>query len=378
MKSKIYKKLTLENKILLSETALNYLAKQNNIDLEHIIKEYKKLNSTLLTEEIIKEILLTKEDKNISEDFYKIKNINYKLKNYLEIYENLKNKTNHKIEQIQQIKENHLCNIFGVFYSNFLNEYILEDSYSEIKLNIKNCKSKIFLFDKMVVGCRGKLVKKEFVVDDFFLPNFKTWSTKNELLKEKSFVFLVFYDVNFSEKTNLKLQKIFLSHKPSLVILLGNYENNEFCKNFIKENSQVLFFFVHARDDLPRKFQPITNDHNYKIISNPGELIFRNFKVGFIVSELFKNKTKGSFLYKNYQESFIASFLSQHSFDPFSSLDFSIDNFPNLFFVGQNAFSGVISYEDVNFVSVSSFSETFSYFKCDSSFNISLCEVDDE
>ncbi|KCZ75137.1 hypothetical protein H311_03890, partial [Anncaliia algerae PRA109] len=225
--------------------------------------------------------------------------------------------------------------------------------------------------------CVGKLDNKVFKVKEIFLPKLKSTQSKNNHLKEMNFTFLVFFDISFTKESIKSLRRIIEKQKPTMVFFLGKYEKEE-SSMFIDEYKHILLFFIHSKDDLPRKFQPISSGKNYKIITNPGEIIFNNFKIGFVVSELFSYKVKGRFINKNYQESFVTSYLSQGSYNPFANIDYSYEHMPNIIFVGQNSFAGVLNFQGVNFVSVSSFDKSGVYFKCDNCFNIVLCDCNEE
>jgi hypothetical protein len=123
----IFKKFTIENKILLTPESLNYMVEhiQDKKDVEDILSKYKVENNETINLEILKQII----DSHYVKKEVKIDVLPWKYLNQSRIdrYNFLKNLIKDELKLIDDIEEFEQCTIFGVLYNDKNNKLVIED-----------------------------------------------------------------------------------------------------------------------------------------------------------------------------------------------------------------------------------------------------------
>lgn len=344
MKKEILKLFTVKNGISIQKEALKKLQEhiKDQQTLNTFFLEFKrKFNSSEVEVAMIDEIFCNSTE--ISNSFL-IKHFKFQEKNANEDFFNLKNKIFHQIFSLPFLQENLQSCIFGIIYKNRNGIYILEDENDTIELEFQIQKP-LFIFEGMFISLKGQkiLIKNEenasikFLVNDFILPDTKVSNHKNGFLSENKNKVCVVGGFNGEYED---INRVLDIEKPDILIISSRVEIDT---KRVGKKERVLL----VEDSM---FPEIKQD-----ISNPFILELQDKKIGFVSDEIFKNKKTGTFFNGDFLASFLRSFLSQGSLNPFFNSNFNLPEFPNYFIISQKTFPVVVEIEDVTFISLPSF-----------------------
>lgn len=338
MKKEIFQLFTIENGILLSNQALEYISTNfSDINsLEKLLKSCKlKFNSSSISLEQIKEIV---SQKTAEQNLIEIKTFKYHPRELLKDFTKISGTINLNITPISILQEDVEEIIFGLFYKNSNGKYLLEDDHNLIEIDLKNVKNDVFLFENMFVGLKG--VKQEcFKVNEIILPPLNVHSLLSDPKIYKNSKICVFGCYNSEESI---IKRAILTESPDFCIISTKNEIDlsnlkDLCPNLIQCPSRQSC-----------KYIPVSSNN----ISNPFLFEIFNNLVGFIDFNLFDYRKDGLFLNNKPIESFLRSVFSQGTICPFSGSDFSIPEIPNVLIISQDFHPLVLKVEGITFMSL--------------------------
>ncbi|AFM98248.1 DNA polymerase alpha/epsilon-like protein [Encephalitozoon hellem ATCC 50504] len=383
MRERIYREFTCERGIMLSSEVLEYLEEniKDEVMLKAISSEYKRRNGQRLAD--ICSIREVAESFNIKKDAYNILNQEFKEKNELLKYRNLLSRIERMVQPIYLLGEEY-ATIFGCYYKDRNGREVLEDEGDVIPLDMRKCNGDVFLCDNVFVAIEGKKIGDKFVGFKTYLPSIEKKVRKVPNIDKKDLKILFFSDFQVNEINGRILGRILSKTAPDIVVLMGRLcpERSSFIpftsfrEGLRSASSQVEIpdiILCPDADDLYPSFLPkeieIPEEHGKSIraATNPFILETHGCSIGVIREDVFKYKEQGTFIGRNYVDSFVRTVLSQHSFNPFGISNLDIDGVPDVFIVGQDFYPFVTSVEDVVFVSCPSFKEEMSFVSYDTS-----------
>lgn len=348
MDKEIYRLFTLENGIIISKPVLchlsGYIKTQN--DLSVFFKTFKtKYNTSFLSIDQVDKIFSNNDN---AANGFAINSFRFKHRHFPTEYEFFKSRINAKITSISLLPIDCSATIFGILYKNKKGKYVLEDELDIIEINFSNVSNDSFLFENMFLAISG--IKK--IIED---------SQKNEKIIFEAVKIILPQNIINSSKND------FLDKSKKKILFFGCYKNEKDFVNQIlqKENPDIAIISCDAVIDLnifenckqqilvcsckcDKSFLP----SQVKSISNPFVLELCNSKIGFIDHNLFKLRENGLFLNKNPLDSFLKSYISQSSLNPFSSADLLVNEVPNIIIISQNTYPQVIDIDSVKIYSL--------------------------
>ncbi|ADM11480.1 putative DNA polymerase alpha/epsilon subunit B [Encephalitozoon intestinalis ATCC 50506] len=384
MRESIYKEFTCKKGIMLSSETLEYLEHniKNDSMLENISIEYKRRSGPKLADlGLIREII---ESLDTRKDVYNVLSQNFKEKNDLLKYRHLLQKIERVVTPIYLLDEDH-ATIFGCYYKDRNGREVLEDDGDIIPIDTSECHEDVFLCDNIFVAMEGRKTGDRFVMSRVHLPSIEKTSKKAKE-ERRDLKVLFFSDFHMNEANGTTLRKILNKIPTGVVVLMGKLCSGKSSgisytsfMNGLRPNNalgsipdiilcpdadDVYPSFLPKEIEVPEEYSKII-----KAASNPFKLETDNFSIGVIRDDLFRYKEKGTFIGKNYVDSFARVVLSQYSFNPFGISNLDIDTIPDVFVVGQDLYPFVVPVEGTLFISCPSFRDEMSFVSYDLSQN---------
>lgn len=357
MQKEIYKRFTLENGIIISMPALNYISEHIATleELQALISAFKsKFNTSSVEIKQIEQILNNKKEASS----FSIIKFKYKQRKFSDEFEKYKALINRMVFPISTLEIDSISTIYGILYKNKRGSYVIEDDHDAIELNFSKTNGDSFVFENMFLAAKGckRTASMDmlcnstgdscyFEVTEIILPSFIPNTLKNNFLddiKKKICVFGSF------ETEKYFIDSVIKRESPDIVII--STKKPDLKKEFSNWNGKVIC--CSCKEDgsfLPSQTQEV---------SNPFVLELYDKSIGFIDSEFFRNRQNGMFINgQNLIESFLKSYLSQSSLDPFSRSDMYLNEMPNFIIFSQNTYPFVLDVEGIKFISVPPFKE---------------------
>ncbi|AFN82963.1 putative DNA polymerase alpha/epsilon subunit B [Encephalitozoon romaleae SJ-2008] len=377
MRERIYKEFTCERGIMLSSDALVYL--EDNVKSEAMLKaissEYRRRNGQRLAD--INSIREVVESFDAKKDTYNILNQEFKEKNELLKYKHLLEKIDRIVTPIYLLGEE-CATIFGCYYKDREGREVLEDDGDVIPLDMSKCNEDVFLCDNIFIAIEGKKTDGKFVGLKVYLPSVEKKVGSLSKLIKKDLKILFFSDFQMNEVNGRTLRKILGKMPADIVVLMGRLypgiSSTIPCISFMDglrpNNAQTetpdIILCPDADDTypsfLPKEIEvPREYGKFIKAASNPFILETYGYSIGVIREDIFRYKEQGTFIGKNYVDSFAREILSQHSFNPFGISNLDIDRVPDMFIVGQDFYPFITSVEDTMFISCPSFKDEMAF-----------------
>lgn len=383
MRERIYKEFTCERGIMLSSDALVYL--EDNIKSEAMVKaissEYRRRNGQRLAD--INSIQEVVESFDGKKDTYNILNQEFREKNELLKYKHLLEKIDRMVTPIYLLGEE-CATIFGCYYKDRNGREVLEDDGDAIPLDMSKCNEDMFLCNNIFIAIEGKKTNGKFVGLKVYLPSVEKKAGSISKLSKKDLKILFFSDFQMNEVNGRTLRKILHKVPADIVVLMGKlYPGRSstipyasLMNGLRPSNAQMEIpdiILCPDADDAYPSFLPkeieIPKEYSkfIKAASNPFVLETHGYSIGVIREDIFKCKEQGTFIGKNYVDSFARMILSQYSFNPFGISNLDIDKVPDVFIVGQDFYPFITSVENTMFVSCPSFKDEMAFVSYDTS-----------
>ncbi|OQS53372.1 hypothetical protein EHP00_1909 [Ecytonucleospora hepatopenaei] len=321
MKKLIYKVLTQENGIKISMDALEYMADKftDRNDINNFLASYKsKCYGDTLQLAQVDELLQTRKSENT---FFAVKNFKHAHKRNINILENIKKQFAHDLKQIALLQEGYKYKIFGMFYSDRFGNPMLEDEHECISLDFSICKSNAFLHENIFVCLEGVKEKKKFLVENVHLPVPFYTNYINQFLEKKKVKICLVNNIDFNRKDIFDICKI---HMPELFVVscddLNKMTNTPVTTVVCKKSIENIFPVMNDDEKI---------DSNIIKATNPCVIEFNSRNLVFLDHDWIKYKGTGVFLNKKPLDSFLETYISQMSANPFIKTDLSLKNAPN-------------------------------------------------
>lgn len=359
MKKAVYEMLTIRNNITLSKEALEYVASTVSIaDLPSIVDELRKEQRPISVEKI-KAILLKVLDaqhKKLKKDAFEVQNFGIKKKDPLAKFRFLRGKMSWPIQPICSLKQGQEASVFGEYHLDNLNRELLEDDQGHVQLDFSRFRGSAFLHENTFLGLSGFLDGKSLFVTDICLPSILP--EKPSLQDSGNRSFLIFGDFEWRTENINMLKTIIKTHKKlDFIAFVGNFRISEEVGTFLETYNDVLFIFSPSKDDrdptfLPRKIPTTCNKANFMSVTNPFKAQMGSLTLGVVMDEVFEAKTNGRYIGSSHLESFVKTYLSQYSLNPFGQTNLSFEEPFDIIAVLQKSFSCIIRTDNMYFVSL--------------------------
>lgn len=325
-----------------------------------------------------------------------IKNCVYKPNILLEKYDFLKRSIDKEITEISTLNDEKKV-IYGIYYKDKYGMDTLEDSHGTILVNFKDCLTNGFLYENIFVGLEGRLenmctsdktnlldsgnenlrVNKEkiddgrsnkyayskfndcklndsklndskcedirgnlFVCEKIVYPKIKVFQNKNGFLAECLLKVLVFSC--YTTKSKQFVDETISEIKPDIVVL-SIHDTSKSYKNDSVETIVYRCGCISKR--MPNKME---GDN----ASNPFIIETYNKKISFISHDIVQYRKNGIFLNKNPLDSFLRTFVSQYSYNPFYKANLSYEEIPNIIVIAQKFYPFIMDIEGVKVASI--------------------------
>lgn len=321
MEKFIFKKFTIENRILLTSESLQLL-KDNvkcNEDVDQIIFKYKEMDpSSSINMEVLRKVIDNFYLQEEKVDFT-ITPWVFRRSSYIERYNLLKSKVHETLKAVHELNEEESC-IFGILYKNKNSKFVLEDESGVIEVELRN--TDCFITDFVFLILQGHKVKDRFEVDNVKYPLWSNEEVKRQDIVECKKSILFFYG-RCIDDIDTDTSEVFLVDPES---------------NKVRE------------DALNRGFNIVELD-KYSL-ANPREVKVNNKKIILFCNELYKAKEIGTFFGKNLVQSFIKTYISQYDINPFGKPHMYIESIPDAYIIFQQSYSCIEKIDNVFFISV--------------------------
>jgi DNA polymerase epsilon subunit 2 len=377
MKALIYKLFTQENNIILSSNTLRYLESsiRDEAELRSLVAEYSHQNGPGTGDlEAMKRILESFRLKIDPRRIYDLVPQRCPGADGLKKYKFLREKIERRISPIYLLGEAR-ATIFGCYYRSKSGGEVLEDDGGCIPLDTSGYLGDVFLCEGMFIAAEGRRADGSFLVENIFLPRIEKEARNRQDLAEKECRTLFFSDFEITERNLDVLSEICERHSPDVVVLMGRLctKRTGVPIKLIERRCASLYGSMHIEiivcphpDDgypscLPKRILEESEAPNLRVTVNPFLLELKHCSIAVIREDVFRAKERGRFVGGNLVNSFVRSFASQYSFNPFGLAGLNIEKMPDMFVVGQNFDPFVVSADGVLFVSCPSFREEESF-----------------
>lgn len=362
MKKAIYHALTVQNNIILNNEALEYLTSVVSVDdLPTVATELKKHRVSVFDLEKIKEVLLKSfeaKSARASAEAVEIRDVGFRRRDGMARFKFLREAISEKPMPIYMLKPGQEAVIFGAYHLDRLNNDVLEDDQGMVKLSFSACADEAFLHEDIFVGLKGALGEENtFVVTHVLHPQVRLEASAKRGHKPQ-YNFLVFNNFAWDAESVVKLRSVLASHPDmDLLVFTGNSGRNDRITEVLEAYKDITFVFTPSKRDfdltfLPKKVDPGYANHNYRSVSNPFEMDVGDTRVGIVMDDVFGAKRNGRYIGVPSLESFVRTFLSQYSFNPFTKDNLSFTTHFDVLIVVQDAFSCITKQQGVCFVSL--------------------------
>lgn len=331
MKKLIYNIFTKNNGIIMSMETLDYLSNkvtdENSINM--ILNAYKtQYNGNILHLNQIDKLFNLNQQQHI---FFHIYPFKYAKRNFMNELETFRKFLSNDIILINALEENKLSKIFGIFYYDQYENLMLEDEYCKIQINFDMCENNGFLYENFFVSLEGTLKNNIFFVKLIQLPKWPLSPSINNFLDPKN-IKICF--INECDNMNNFINTIQQTHSPDLFVVSCSDEINlpEFSNKVIMCKKSAIYNILPSFFDNEKSI-----NHNEIRTTNPVIIETFDKSIVFIDIDLQPFKAKGLFINDLPHESFLESYLSQLSANPFSKCNFSLQKIPDYIIIANNS-----------------------------------------
>lgn len=340
MEKHIYSLFTSENGIRMSADVLKYISERVGTagELEVFLASFRtRFNTSTIDREQVDRII---SDKQTVKDFFLVHPAVYRPHRLSHRYECFKRLMGSTLTPISLLEDGSKSVIFGIFYKNRSGTCVLEDDHGITGLDLSGCRDDMFLFENMFLAAEGRREGGVFAVEGLIRPPVRVYSGRNNFLEQKSTKICLFGC--FTDQHAL-VDQVVDRHRPGICILSACVP----CKETYKS---PLTHVITCPCRCRASFLPDRSDR--LSATNPFTLELHGLRIAFMDHDIFRHKAGGVFCNKEPLESFLRSFLSQYSYNPFSSVDLSIDVLPNVFILSQEFYPFVLDIDGVQVVSL--------------------------
>jgi DNA polymerase epsilon subunit 2 len=376
MKALIYKLFTRESGVTLTFDALRYLESNvsDEAELRNLVAEYNRQDGARAGDlEAMKRILGSFRMKVDPRRIYDLVPQKCTRTNYLKKYKFLREKIGRATIPIYLLGEAP-ATIFGCYYRDKDSGKVLEDDGECVPLDMSGYSGDIFLCENMFIAAEGVRAGGRFLVRDVILPKAGKEATSRLGLVERECRMVFLSDFEINEGNMSALKRICERHLPDVAVLMGRLCGDgassipiRLVERHLGSHSMhtELVLCPHADDVypsyLPKRMLEKPECPALKMAVNPFFMEFKSCSVAIIRKDVFRAKERGRFMGGNFVESFVRSFISQYSFDPFGLAGLDIERMPDVFVVGQDFYPFVARVGGPLFISCPSFGEEKSF-----------------
>lgn len=340
MKKQIYSLFTSENGVRMSADVMEYISEQiGTVDeLRTFLASFRaRFNTSTIDRGQVDRII---GDREAAKDFFLVHPAVYRPARLSHRYETIKRMMGAAPASISMLEDGRRSVIFGVFYRDRSGGCVIEDDHGVVELELTGCRSNMFLFENMFLAAEGHRRNGVFAVDEFVRPPIRVYSRQNSFLEQRGAKICLFGC--FTDQHAL-VDRAIDQYRPDICVVTA-------CASGRGVYESGITRVVTCPCRCTRNFLP---DRDARLTTtNPFTLELHGQKIVLMDHDVFRYKEGGVFCGREPLESFLRSFLSQYSYNPFLSMDLSIDELPNIFVLLQEFYPFVQDIDGVQVVSL--------------------------